>query len=1132
LLASGIFLSTPASADVLTTVTTELLTPLSEIQTGRNIHIRVSVAQNETGIPVKGVCFRIVYDTTAVASITNPFGEAAQDLGPVSAGPATLISGTQYYRQFATNPNNLTPPITNLTPRCFIVTAKMRNGTMTPTFSITAEDGSTTPVWGVDGTALEHGFDNSATTNVPTACKVATNWLSQCSYATPLATGTKFGGILPNYYFHVQGQVVSNNNLATNIPQRMNMRLYYDSNMVQWPQDMTVVSRQRVSSQIILTFDQPHPYVVNSLVRVNLQEPAATAKWYNGDFTVNLVPSATQVRLAAFSPPGAPANDPDAATVGTVSLRSTAGNMVGQVLVGNEFTLGTTQYKYRDIQNGLIPLRKSRSATACTLVVPGGHNFAAGGSNFIIVDIGDPEFDGVFAIASQTVGTIVYNFAGAIRAETDVANPNARIWPNYNPGGTAGLPILFTLFLQGKNVAQITPFTVWLEDTPSVNGLERGNPPATAISHYLDSRWTRFTPIIKTELADPGKLTNLKVGDSFDVFLKVENNDTGFIPCSFFTRVNFDSSFLSVPPVNSGYEQQIGPVRDSSVFGTPPDTYNDYYSDGTEYEFKWTYTTPNPVAAKLTFTLTAPPPGPFSITLSDTPSWNPQGIGGLADRDQSDASTKVYIPHVLDSTATTGFEVERVVATELMGDVIRPGDTFRVKVRVASNDTAVSVPVACAFRVAYHGDAVSLESAAIGDLGAVNIGAPQGSGAGAYSDVSADPNQANMDPLPTCYILTFRVKPNPVAPFSVSLSDDPASAAPLQGKGDGVYALSHVFDSSATQNLVADPIVITEWIEGDIMPGEQFKVRVRVLGNSGPGIPISSLFRVNFTSESLVLLTPPPSSVLQSGTIGPPYAGPLNHDGGLGMAYRTIGTLGNTNNTELNPTCFIMTFEVKSAPVTPFSITLQAPASGTPLPAKGTYANISHAYDSSRTTNLSTMTKPVVVTEVASGSPQYIEGQFQVRVRVDSNDSFTTPGAAAFRVYYTTPSLTLLVAETQATGEGDLGAVSVGPEVGTATPGLVYREVWTAGNTANTNKLATCFLVTFAVGRDSARPFDITVADTAMPGVVPLMGVDSTVLPHTFDPAETLGLGLPTIPPAGVGEWQTLGVGTTTPIRN
>jgi hypothetical protein len=1013
LIALGLGLAPRAQADAV--ISTELLTPLDEIRTNRLIKFRVKVTSNDTGVPVHAVRFRVNYSNVPVNVLYNPDIESREELGDVGAGPAVLISGTDYYREFFTAPESLPTTPTELTPACFNVIVQMKNATLPPTFTITlSNDDIATPVLGTNGLPIAHTFDNSATTDIPTARVITTDWLSQ----TPFVPG----GTLP-----VRISMQSNHNDAASIPTAANLRVFYDTNVVTWA----------------------------------------------------------------------------SATAGQLS----------SLVIGDEFTSpGSATYKYRDLSSSgrdfVIPTAKYRTTTQCRLTVPSGHGIVAGQTITVALNPPDVRFDGTFTVSSVAATYVYYLFSGVTVSNTATGGTIDGV---YRP-----MPRICDIVFNVTSTNPIPPFSVFAEANPNLNGLEHDGTP---LAHRYDSIRTRFTPQTVTELVAPATLTNLKVGDTFQVRLKTLNNDTGEVPVCFYTRLNYDGSFLDMTPPGPPSEGEVGPIRGSSMMGTSPNNYFDVYSDGYEQEFKRLFTKANPILATLTFKITALPTGPFDITLSDTTSWVSGVAGGLAERDQG-----LYMAHRLDSTATTGFQIQRVVATELMGDVIRPGDTFRVKVRVASNDTGASVPVACAFRVAYHGDAVSLESAAIGDLGAVNIGAPQGSGAGAYSDVSADLNQANTVSLATCYILTFRVKPNPVAPFSISLSDDPAAAVPLQGKGVGVHALPHVFNSSATQNLKADPIVITEWIDGDIMPGEQFKIRVRVLGNSGPDIPVSALFRVNFTSESLILLTPPPSSVLQSGTIGPPYAGPLNHDGGLGMAYRTIGTLGNTNNTELNPTCFIMTFEVKSAPVTPFSITLQAPASGFPLPAKGTYANIPHAYDSSRTTNLSTMTKPVVVTEVAAGSPQYIEGQFQVRVRVDSNDSFTTPGAAAFRVYYTTPSLTLMVAETQASGEGDLGAVSVGPEVGTATPGLVYREVWTAGNTANTNKLATCFLVTFAVGRDSVRPFDITVADTAMGGIVPLLGVDSTVLPHTFDSAETLGLGLPTIPPAGVREWQTLSV--------
>lgn len=141
-----------------------------------------------------------------------------------------------------------------------------------------------------------------------------------------------------------------------------------------------------------------------------------------------------------------------------------------------------------------------------------------------------------------------------------------------------------------------------------------------------------------------------------------------------------------------------------------------------------------------------------------------------------------------------------VVRTRVLsGDPATSGSVLSVLVEVSRNTTPL-LPAACAFRVRYRSDALQWVGLLGGDLGSPVFGPIEGVAPNLFRDVSTLSNTSNQELTPQCFTVRFRVI-NPLSPpYSISVSNDPASTGPLVAV-DLATNIPHVFNSAATAKL-------------------------------------------------------------------------------------------------------------------------------------------------------------------------------------------------------------------------------------------------------------------------------------------------------------------------------------------
>lgn len=764
-----------------------------------------------------------------------------------------------------------------------------------------------------------------------------------------------------------------------------------------------------------------------------------------------------------------------------------------------------------------VPTQKAATATQCTLTFPVNTAYTAD-TQYIRVALNpsDPRFDGVFRIAARTTTapfTVTYDNPGAVVAAT----PTLGVVGRTNAALTPYMPTLFTLNFRVNNVDPVPPHAIWIEPIPgkpALTSLAAGYPELPAI---LDSVQTRFTPVISTELVtDPAEI---KLGSTFQVRMKVTGNDTGLIPVTAYQKLNYPiNQYISL--VNFTAEnarQDVGPVRAKNV-GAYPTNYYEMYTDGYQRARRWGYTEPNPRLYLLDFHVDSMPPGPFSITLTDTTAWSttdffynpPNNYQTVLPGGLTEQTHNMYIPHVLDNSATRDLSIVRVVSAErLAGSKIAPGETLHVRVKLTSNDS-VSIPGSCQFRVHYPENAVTLVGATERDLGPVTFGPAQGSGT-VYHDVTASA-VLSAPALAECFDLEFQVVPSPVAPFSIWFSDQPTTA-PLAKAAEPNTNLEHVFNNLALQDLKLSPIVGTTLVNSGIVAGEVFQVRASVLTNQVGRLPIASAFRVTYTTPTLELLdvvegTPPYTVVRppvcadgRDGNLGQAQLGPVTYDPATMSYYRTVATTGNYGNTNLLPKCFTLSFLAKGPllPTRPMSITLDDPQPGSALVEKTTFANIPIGYDSSATQNLLAAVNPAQVVTQWERADGIVPGRdLRVYVRIAENDTGATPTLSNFRVLYNGDALTFGSAT-----QGDLG--SIGSTTGGSGAGS-YVDISAAPNPGAATLTPTCFMLTFQVKETPAMPFSISVENAPAGTPLGMLGEETTDIPHLFDNSDTQNL--------------------------
>ena len=377
-------------------ISTELLTPVDQIRTNRLAKFRVKVDSNDT-TPVESIRLRVVYDTTSVAQIFTPNEASVEELGDVGADAATLIAGTQYYREVFTDPTNLARPITNMTPRCFNLEIQFATTAMFPNFSISLQDGSGIPVKDTSGGAIPHTFNVAATSNLDASRIISTDWVSQ----TPLNPGSAF-------QVKAYTQSALTTNTASLMPFRARARVHFDSRVVAWntppaagdlgtaitagPVDQAGAGTMRYRDVYTggVGFTHLSPFVKSSSGTARTLTFSATHTLANG----------TWIRVEL--------NPPDPAFDGVYQV--TSGN--GTVKLTYTGTSSLTQSNTETtgfVMQMIVPASKASAGNVRTITTTINHGLAAGNTVMIATNPADPNFDGFVTLASAATNVLTYN---------------------------------------------------------------------------------------------------------------------------------------------------------------------------------------------------------------------------------------------------------------------------------------------------------------------------------------------------------------------------------------------------------------------------------------------------------------------------------------------------------------------------------------------------------------------------------------------------------------------------------------------------------------------------------------------------------------------------------------------------
>jgi uncharacterized repeat protein (TIGR01451 family) len=300
-------------------------------------------------------------------------------------------------------------------------------------------------------------------------------------------------------------------------------------------------------------------------------------------------------------------------------------------------------------------------------------------------------------------------------------------------------------------------------------------------------------------------------------------------------------------------------------------------------------------------------------------------------------------------------------------------------------------------------------------------------------------------------------------------------------------------------------------------PGSNVTVRVAVTDNSSGAVPAVAALRLQYNSETF-------SFVSATGQNADGYLGDIDgssvgaEEPASGqLVTRDIPTVGNFGNTDGTPEIMDVTFVVRSTPVFPTSIladvdpgvsggvnSFQSTA-GSPISPR--------TFDNSGTSNIGPggALSGVVVSSAVVGAPALNQGtSFDVQTVISDNTTTQVPSAAVLRVTYDATKVGFLSAAGSAS-DGFLGVVdsnAIGAEVPVGG-GLVYRDIPTLGNFANTNLTPEIMTVSFEVLASDTTLASIgyDVAPGVSAGVNSLVDTESNpITPRTFNNAGTTDL--------------------------
>ncbi|MCB2155099.1 hypothetical protein KQI84_09450 [bacterium] len=1040
------------------------------LRIGAEFEVSVDIESNASAqIPGRSA-IRLVYSSDSVEFL----GVRDGDLGAVAAAPPVSLGGGEMAVDLVTGGN---PGNADATPQILMARFLVKSNPFQP-FSISAGDNPTAadPLVAVDQTTpisrnYDSSFTGSLTANDVGLAMIATGLQS----GDPLAAGETLS---------IPIDVASNSTGMA--PGSANLIVSYDPTKLTYLNSdsgdlgkVTTTSTRKVpvDGKVYVetdgndanTDETPNIILMRFETATPLQAPYTISVSGNPDGAPALTEAGTGNGIPRAYNSNATTNLGVNPTTGTAMIKT-------QIVSGDTTTPGGTfdVRVYVDSNTtGITPIEAALEAVYDTSSV-----------SLLSATAGD--------LGNPIVG-VTTNIGG-----TKVRHPIAT---DVNAGNLSQTPDVFTLTFEVLNNAY-SPFSIEMRDaTGSTSALVGAG--IEDIPTLYDNSATIDLPgpptggaVVQTSVlsGDPNV-----AGGTFDVGVRVVSNGSGEIPVSAAFRIEYDVDSVEFVGAAAGDlgGLEIGPEE---VDGS--DNFRDILTQGNGGNASLL-----PNVMTLRFRVKNAPYAPYSIHVGSDPD-------STAPLLSTDLSTS--IPVTYDNALTTDFPGPPLLGNAVIQTTIASGDPtlegteFDVLVHVASNP-AGQIPIAAAFRLRYNLDSVEFVSASGGDLGGVIVGGEEVIGGGfVQRDVLTDGSGGNTMLLPDVMTLKFRVLNPAVSPYSILVSDDPASTAPLLDDGLGVN-IDHVFDNDATTGILTSgqagqAVVRTSILSGDpSQPDTEFDVLVEVSDNPTTMTPLAAAFRVRYDPESVQFVG------ALAGDLGALTVANEEVDGG--DVVRDISTQSNASNTNQTLSVFVLRFRTETFPLSPFSIQMSDdPDSTGPLLAQDFTTNIPHQFDNSATMNLiAQATGEVLIrSSVQSGDPNVIGGNFTVLVEVASNETGLIPESSAFRMIYDTASVTYL-----GIGGGELGGALAGNEE-TILGTTVFRDVVTDGSATAHVIAPDVFTATFQVNAAPIAPFTILFQDDP-DSSLPLLASDlQTNIPHTFDNAGTtdLGQGLPTPTPS------------------
>jgi hypothetical protein len=759
---------------------------------GETFTVRVAVSTND-GPEVPGLAsLRLQYEPSALEFLSTTAGE----LGTLTVGNAfdVDIFGGTVARNITTAGNGANA---NLLPTVFDVNFRVRNNPM-PSFSILIGGDVDAPPFLLEtdlATEIPVTFDSSATTNLTVTIPTPTPIPPLTGSSVVRAVVDSGDPTAPNSQFTVLVEIADNTTGAN--PGSVALLMEYPANAVSFV-SVTPADLGSVETSDLTVGD----------LNARLRRVATTGNPLNG----NLEPEAFLVTFQTLPslPPSYEilfSDDPNSS--------SPVASVIGQAM---PHTFDNT---------GVAITVPSPTPTPTPTPIPG--NVVVRG----VLDSGDPtvtnsQFTVLVEIANNTTGANPGSVAllmeypanavsfvslqpadlGSVEtSDLTVGDLNARlrrVATTGNPVNVNPEPEVFLVTFQ--TMPSLPPsYQITFMDDPNSSA-----PVASILGlpmpHTFDNTGTLFnvpepTPT-PTPTPIPGNAVVRGVLDSgdptvtnsqFTVLVEVANNTTGANPGSVALLMEYPAnavSFVSVAPADLGSVETsdltVGDLnarlRRIATTGNPVNG------------------NPEPAAFLVTFqTLPALPPS-YQISFMDDPNSSAplaSVIGQVMPRTYDNTGTLFNVPEPTPTPTPTPIPGNAIVKTFIdSGSITVPGATGVIRVEVTDNSTG-AFPGSAAFRMEYPSDVFTYIAVTAGELGSVLVGAESPlAGTTVARNVATTGNPLNSNAEPEVFLVTFEMAPTLPTDFTLIITDDPASSAPLAATNG--LPMPHTFDNSNT----------------------------------------------------------------------------------------------------------------------------------------------------------------------------------------------------------------------------------------------------------------------------------------------------------------------------------------------